>query len=295
MPKSPFNKPPLSSEELVALLQERGLIIPDIGRAERHLRTVGYYRLMGYGKSFCDPVSAQFFPCTEYETVWLVYKFDRKLRLLTLDAVERLEVAIRTALSNELSMAHGSHWFMNAALFRTPEYCTAFCSSLKKELPSGRNEITKHYFGKYDFPDLPPSWMTMECISMGTWVKALGNLSHAEQKRVAASFGINNVSLVSWTQALLWTRNVCAHHGVLWNRINTKPPKTPPPNMSYPSFAGKGNTYYATAVITYGLLKLIVTKSTWAERLMALFDEFPHVDIAKMGFPHNWHEHPFWK
>lgn len=295
MPVNPFSKPPHSSAALVQLMKSRGLVIPDIKKAERHLNMVGYYRLMGYGKSFFDSASQTFHRGTTYDDIWTAYKFDRKLRLLTLDAIERIEVAIRTAISNEMSMAHGSHWFMDASLFDDAKDRNDFCLSLRRELPSKKNEITVHYYDKYDYPDLPPSWMAMECISMGTWLKALRGLKQSEQSRIASFFAFRRRSLISWANSLAWTRNVCAHHGVLWNRHNVKPPLAPPPNMHYPSIAGKEQTYFATAVIAYGFLKRIVSKSTWVSRLVSLFTEHPTVNFAAMGFASGWEHDPFWQ
>jgi abortive infection bacteriophage resistance protein len=275
-------------------MQSRGLVVPDSKRAERHIATVGYYRLMGYGKHFFDSTIQRFNAGTTYDHIWETYKFDRKLRLLTLDAIERIEVAMRTAMSNTMCMAHGSHWFMNPLVFKLSSGMDSFCSALRKELPIKQNEITKHYYSKYDAPDLPPSWMVMECISMGTWVKALGNMKQTEQKRIADAMKMNPKSFVSWASSLTWARNVCAHHGVLWNRTNMRPPKTPLPAMRYPSIEGKESSYFAVAVIAYGLLKLIVTRSTWANRLEALFADFPLVNPADMGFEPNWKKDIFW-
>ena len=42
---------------------------------------------------------------------------DRELRLLTLDALERIEVAVRSVIVNEMCLRHGSHWFMDTAHF----------------------------------------------------------------------------------------------------------------------------------------------------------------------------------
>ncbi|MDR2893253.1 MAG: Abi family protein [Deltaproteobacteria bacterium] len=295
MPVRPFDKPPYSSSDLVQLMQSRGLVIPDAKKAERHLNVVGYYRLMGYGKYFFDSATHTFRAGTTYEDIWNIYKFDRKLRLLTLDAIERIEVAIRTAISNEMSMAHGPHWFMDDALFNTLQGRNDFCTTLRRELPSKKNEITIQYYNKYNTPDIPPSWMVMECISMGTWLKAFRDLKQVEQKRISAALGINNVSFTSWANSLSWVRNVCAHHGILWNRTNARPPRVPLANMNYPNIAGKEASYFATAVIAYGFLKLIVSRSTWAKRLAALMAEYPTVNSAAMGFTPGWDKDPFWK
>ena len=290
----PFTKPPAATDDLISLLQGRGLIISDVNRAKRHLTRIGYYRFMGYGKHFFDSASQCFNANTHYDDIWNAHKFDRKLRLLTLDAIERIEVAMRTMMSNEMCMAHGAHWFMDNNLFSKSTDAAAFRHSLTTEYQKGRHEIMHHYKNKYSSPTLPPSWMIMECIPMGTWSKALGALRQREKRRIANAFGINYVSFVSWASSLTWTRNVCAHHGILWNRTIKRPPKTPPPNMGYPSLNQKIGLYFATATISYGLLKCIVTNSTWSQRLANLFDEFPTVDKRYMGFEDNWKDSSFW-
>lgn len=294
MPTEIFSKPPRVASDLAALMSSRGLLIPDMARAERHIKTVGYYRLMGYGRHFFDSQNQTFLPGTTYDHIWNAYKFDRKLRLLTLDAIERIEVAVRTAFSNEMCLAHGAHWFMDSSLFDDPKERNSFCQSLRREFSDGKNEITKHYFKNYRLPDLPPAWMAMECISMGTWVRALKSLKQRHQSPIANLFNLPRVSFISWISSLAWVRNVCAHHGLLWNRTNMRPPKAPKHQMNYPNFSNSTTTYFATAVVNYAFLKQIVTRSTWVDRLNALLIEFPTVRIADMGFPHNWQAHPFW-
>lgn len=295
MPHAVYLKPPKTAPDLAALLSNRGLLIPDMARAERHIKTVGYYRLMGYGRHFFDPQSQKFLPGTTYDHIWNAYKFDRKLRLLTLDAIERIEVAVRTAFSNEMCLTHGAHWFMDSSFFNDPKDRNSFCQSLRKEFSDGKNEITKHYFSNYHLPDLPPAWMAMECISMGTWVKALKSLKQIHQSPIANLFNLSRMSFTSWIGSLAWVRNVCAHHGLLWNRTNMRPPKAPTQQMNYPNFSNSAATYFATAVISYAFLKQIVTKSTWVDRLDALLNEYPTVKIADMGFPPDWRKDPFWR
>ncbi len=65
--------------------------------------------------------------------------------------------------------------------------------------------------------------------------------------------------------------------------------------MKYPNFAGKEATYFATAAIAYGFLKLIVSRSTWASRLANLIAEYPTINIAAMGFTPGWERDPFWR
>ncbi len=102
-----YKKPPLTFEEQADLLLSRGL------QAERdrlifHLKSVNYYRIMGYLYPF-RMADNQFKPGTTFEVVWRHYTFDRRLRFLLLDAIERVEVAIRAQLVYHFSHRPASH------------------------------------------------------------------------------------------------------------------------------------------------------------------------------------------
>ena len=123
LPKIPFQKPALDIAAQLALLQQRGMIVADQARAEHYLRFIGYYRLSGYWFPFQHRNGSQahddFRPATDFETVLDRYVFDRRLRVLLMDAAERIEVAARTAISNTLSERFGPHWYLRSARFVT--------------------------------------------------------------------------------------------------------------------------------------------------------------------------------
>lgn len=308
-----FDKPALPHKKLLELMESRGLICPDRNRILRHLKNVSYYRFSEYASSFYQNPKSEnpvFRPNTTYEEIWQLYLFDRKLRLLTLDAIERIEVSARSILSDCMSLAddsmppgtlpYGPHWFMNEEFYHDKKYCPTFCSEIEKETgknnPDRRIPSISRYYSQYDEPSLPPSWMVMEALSMGKWTLALSKLIGAAQKKVASQYSLPSVLLISWLGSLAWTRNVAAHQGRLWNRHVKRPPRVPKPVGLYcPDFSHNASTYYATACVCFCLLKRIVTKSTWADRLQSLFVEFPSVDKTLMGFPENWKSDSFWK
>ncbi|MFI3893222.1 Abi family protein [Kocuria rhizophila] len=80
---------------MVDQLVGRGLEIPDGQRAERYMRHIGYYRLSPYMIPFqTHDGSHEFLPGATFDDVLGLYVFDRQLRLLVLDAVERVEAAV---------------------------------------------------------------------------------------------------------------------------------------------------------------------------------------------------------
>jgi abortive infection bacteriophage resistance protein len=86
-----FTKPALSFEAQAKLLESRGLLIPDLASATAFLTHVNYYRLAGYVLPFeSDHAIHQIRPGACFEQVAQLYRFDRELRLLVLDAIEKI-------------------------------------------------------------------------------------------------------------------------------------------------------------------------------------------------------------
>ena len=97
-----FEKLPLTYKEQIALLKKRGVIVEDEDKAECQLMNVSYYRLSAYMFPFKKNVGGRIIDEFRYGTKWRdiyrLYVFDRKLRLLVFDAIEKIEVAIRTQM-----------------------------------------------------------------------------------------------------------------------------------------------------------------------------------------------------
>src|SRR5699024_4542222 len=86
---------------LVRRLASRGLEITSPDRAARYLRHIGYYR---FSPPYAIPFQQggpdhEFRSGTSFDDVLDLYVFDRKLRILVLDALERVEVAVRAAIT----------------------------------------------------------------------------------------------------------------------------------------------------------------------------------------------------
>ncbi len=110
-----YDKPALTFDEQLALLQQRGLHVPDTARARHWLQRVSYYRLSAYFLPFKH--GELFRAGTDFDDVAGLYVFDRKLRLLVLDAIERIEVAMRTAVTYEVGHRFGAFGHTDPANF----------------------------------------------------------------------------------------------------------------------------------------------------------------------------------
>ncbi|MEL0624312.1 Abi family protein [Marinomonas arenicola] len=104
-----YDRPWKSFKEQLNLLKQRGMSVTDNEAAISYLERVGYYRLSGYWypfrqfsihqsprtKALQTNVSDQFHLNTHFSDAVEMYLFDKKLRLLVLDALERVKVVLR--------------------------------------------------------------------------------------------------------------------------------------------------------------------------------------------------------
>jgi abortive infection bacteriophage resistance protein len=307
-----FEKPALPIPELLGKWRDRGLQIQDASEAEHYLRFIGYYRLSAYALPLQESVASvdagvdkPFKVGASFGDILNLYRFDRELRLLFMDAIERIEVAVRTCIVNEMSLAHGPHWFMdavhfnpNARRFKHHQFLDLVDKELKiangsKSPHKPHHEVfINHYYDTYTEPYLPPAWMIAETLTLGTWSQIFENLRVTEKRKaIAYPLQTDERVLRNWLHALTYLRNLCAHHSRLWNRkLVIKPVIT---NRHAP-FLKANDRCYSMAVVAEDLLRIIAPGTSWAQRLHHLLASHPYADPAAMGFPVGWESEPFW-
>jgi len=302
-----FNKPPFAISEHISQWITRGLLIPDLARAHRYLSVISYYRLSAYTLPFQVGYPKHHFRTgTTFESVLDLYIFDRRLRLLILDAIERIEVALRTRMTNVLAESHGSHAYFKKEIFDTRYNHGWLIQQIRKKCADSQAEtFIKHYRSKYTTPELPPVWMVMEILTFKEVSVLFSQLRLKKDKRAIASFwGLPDTVLRSWFRALSDLRNICAHHARTWNReFGSRPvlPRKTPfpwPDFSRPladSRIDPTRRLYLFLTVIETLLKMINPGSTWHKRLFDLLQSHPKVSRAHMGMPEDWAEDPFWR
>lgn len=117
-----YDKSPLTFEQQIELLCDRGLVITDKERAANYLSNISYYRLSAYMLPLKVRDSDRFIEGTTFDDVLDLYLFDREFRLLIFDVIERLEIAFRTQMSYQPSLTGGSYWFEDRTHFRNADH-----------------------------------------------------------------------------------------------------------------------------------------------------------------------------
>lgn len=283
---------------------ERGLTVENEDEAKHYLRQIGYYRLCGYTLPFQKGGEGyarhDFREPVAFATILDRYVFDRKLRLLLLDAIERIEVSFRAALSNSIAQRHTPHWYQDAALFEANYNHAALINELKRQIVHNANTREKkaqrdihirHYYDNYYDPNMPPCWMVFETISFGTISRIFGGLYKSETTEVCNPLRVNHDTLSSWMHAISYVRNLCAHHKRVWNKTLTIKPAIGKKHKE--KFQGNSKIYGVMVVVQI-LLDQVAPDNTWAERLSELLNEHPDIPLANMGIPENWRDKPFW-
>jgi len=291
-----FSKPPKTFDEQVALLIDRGMEINDLDRAKRYLSHLNYYRLAAYWLPFeQDHPTHIFKQGTQFNTVLEHYIFDRELRLLVMDAIERVEVSLRTRWAYYLSHTYGSHAHLDCAIHKQGRWSHHDNVETLKEVVRRSSEVFIRHFDEYD-EELPPLWAVCEIMTLGQLSKWYSNLKHGRDRNaIARVYGLDEVNLVSFLHHLSLVRNYCAHHSRLWNREFTfawKRPRKKPADL-HVNFHTDGKRLYNTLVMLAYLMDKINPHS-WKHRLGLLFTKHPEVSERPMGFPDDWRDRPIW-
>lgn len=145
----------------------------DSPKAKRYLKNISYFRLSAYTRPFYIPSNTddhRFISGTTFDDVLKLYIFDRELRLLLLDAIERIEVSLRAQMTQVLATHHGPHGYLLAAALFDSRYRHDWLADELKQKSEQREVETflNSYRRKYPrSPVQPPLWMALELLSFG--------------------------------------------------------------------------------------------------------------------------------
>ena len=295
-----FTKPVISIADQVLQLQKRGLIVEDFARAERYLMSLGYYRLSAYCFPFeVDKQQHLFAEGTTFDDVLSIYIFDRKLRCLFVEAMERIEIHLRAQWVNRLIQSTQNPFaHMERKNFNNQEKYIKQLSKLMSTLSSRQKEpYVKHFYEKYE-ESSPPLWSCVQLMSFGelaTWVDITAD--NVVKKKIAQSVGFPDYKpFSSFVQSLIEVRNICAHHGRLWNKVLVKRHETiktlhtnQPYIKSQLPIASTGKLF-SIVLLVISALRAINHGTSWPVRLGELLEERTDSQLLEMGFPLDWRD-----
>lgn len=305
-----YDKAATTVDQQMDLLLGRGMTCCDPAMMRAFLTSVGYYRLSAYWLPLERPPaegqtrSKQFPPGVTFEQVVAIYVFDRKLRLALMEGIERIEIAVRSRWTNRMTLAHGPHAHMNAAHFKCPIRYAERLVKLNRDVGNSNEVMIEHYRTTYEHPELPPLWSATETMTIGDLSKWLAETKDPSlQSAVARDLGLPaRELLIGSLEVFSLIRNICAHHGRLWNRRLVKRlqfVKRFQADLVVEAEGGTGraqlsNLIYNPMVMLLHLLHHQNTDTGFPKRLMELVETVGDHERALMGFPADWRTRPAW-
>ncbi|MDI3338001.1 Abi family protein [Defluviimonas aestuarii] len=304
------------------------MAIGDVSKAKQCLARVGYYRLSAYWYPFrrflilpnvgrgrpLFHTFDEFVPGTKFEEVIDFYVYDKELRLLVSDALERIEICLRAQVANLLG-ARDMHAHRSAAQLHG-DFTTKrsrrnnrftrhqdWLHSQDDKFNKSKEDFADHFRKKYNGLQ-PPIWVATEVWDWGMLSHFVDGMRHSDTNAVASHYGkLTGKELVTWVHALNDVRNICAHHSRLWNRGLKVQPKFPPmgdlPELDHI----QGNTHsqtrlYCALLIMCIMMRNIHPATEWHKRVVDLVTRAPTnpiIDLNAAGFPMNWEQEAIWK
>ncbi|MDR1653925.1 MAG: Abi family protein [Prevotellaceae bacterium] len=305
-----YTKNPLTIGEQIKKLKHRGLLIKDEKSAENYLSNISYYRLRAYTFPFQDNDNQNndhhFLQNNiKFEDIIDLYCFDRRLRALIFNALEKIEVALRTKFIYEYSIAtNNSHWFADKNIYFNLNLYDSLLDKIEGDIRRSNEDFIQHYKQKYSDPIMPPAWMTLETLSFGNLSKLIANLDCKSKpyRKIALSFGLfNSFILENWIYSFSVLRNYCAHHSRIWNRrfhVELKMPyntKFPFINKQDLNKIFKNKIFAALCCIQY-INKIISPQSDFKNHLLEIIDNRNNLlNLKDMGFPQGWEKFEVWQ
>lgn len=232
------------------------------------------------------------------QILYSLYSFDKQIRALLFTAIQTIEVSVRTKIIKHFALEFGAFWFMEERYATNKIRFAANLAVIRKEVSRSHDDFINEHFRKYNEPDLPPVWKTLEVISMGTLSKLYSNFSNASAKHaVAREFKLNHHKFLrSWLECLAVLRNCCAHHSRLSNRVFPVKPMMPKhmPDTWITDFTFREQTLYPQICYVVYWLNSISPDNTFVADFKELLSKYPTVKTQLLGFPDNWEEEPLW-
>jgi len=299
---------PTTVEQQIELLRDRGMV-GGASLMKRWLITVGYYRLSAYWLPYEKPPaenetrSKRFSAGIDFAQIVDIYVFDRKLRLLVMEAIDRFEIAVRARWTNRLSVAHGSHAHMESSLFLDGFKHAQMYSKIAQRAADSSEVFVDHYRRKYTQPFLPPLWQVTELMSFGELSHWVVNTKDNDLKdELARDIGLPNKETLEGTlQLLSYVRNICAHHSRLWNRKTVKRSQNIRQFRIDLDIDRSGsqhqprNSIYNVLVVLARTLRHQSPDTTFPQRVRSLVETRTPTQQVAMGFPRDWRSRPIWK
>lgn len=264
-------KKALKIDEQISLLKERGVIFDYEEKAKEILLDIGYYRLGFYSfpfeKTFPSKENRthEFKEGTTFRAIYDLYLFDSKLRRILLNALDRIEINLRSSITYIVSnhYVESPIWFVDKSKMQTG-FVNTFRKTVYDKLLD--NPVIKRHHEKYLNDRYAPAWKTIEFLTLGNLTSLYQAIRDTEiKKEIAQKYGCSLKVFINYLETIRVIRNKCAHGSCLYNIELSKGIKVKPAGLDNED---RHNIRGAVGVISHMLG--VISKNRQAELTMAL-------------------------
>lgn len=274
-------KTPLTYLEQIELLKNRNLLINDEDFAKKILSSINYYRLSAYGLGLHE--NNIYKDGVKFEDIYRLYEFDMKFKYILLEAIEKIEIMLRTKIAYHMAISYGNEAHLDSKLFQKEKFHKKFLADLEMEKQNQHNSaFVKHHNEVYG--GRMPIWVAVELVSFGKLSHFFSNLLVEDQMTIAKEVKTKPIYLRSWLKSLVELRNICAHYGRVYNRIFTSTPKLYREHREI-----KEERIFALILVIKRLIDENSSRQKFFYKLQALIEEYEeNINLSYIGFPFGW-------
>jgi abortive infection bacteriophage resistance protein len=281
-----YTKPATTYKEQINILKTRGLIVDNEARALDVLQNISYYRLSAYYLPFQLGRDA-FKKGTHFDDIVALYEFDRHLRDMLWDAIESIEISVRTQITYHLAHTYGVFGYVNAQNFHKKFKHAEWMGKLAENINRSHEVFIKHYHEKYTEETNLPIWMVTEVAPFGQLSQLFHGLQKKDKQAIAhMKYALDQLLLTSWLHTLSYIRNLCAHHARVWNRTVSIKPMIPRNEQAWQKI--NNQKIFFVLLIIKKLMSMTEEWQEWQAGFIKLIDSNPAINLNAMGFPDDW-------
>lgn len=278
---------PLSVEQQIKNLKALNLLIEDEEAAAKFLNDVSYFRFIKAYSLGLKPKNGSYYDGVTFDQLVELYLFNSDLRQLLFPLIESVEINLRCRAANYFCNTYGVLGYKEPGNFTDATHHATFLRDVESEIFRNKSApFVRNFLNNYENGDMP-FYALVEILSFGTLSKFYKNMKNPDKKQIASTYSIGYTYLESWIESIAYVRNICAHYGRLYNARLTKTPKL------YRQDIERGAVNNRIFGVLCCMKHLFASNKRWMKFLdgmEALFNTYPCVNIAAMGFTKNWRE-----
>lgn len=261
----------LNIDEQIERLKSNGMIFDNEEKAKEILLDIGYYRFGFYSFPFEEQYprlenrNHRLKQGTSFRSVYDLYEFDTRLRRILLNALDRIEVNIRTQITYIASNHYIDcpTWFCDNR-YMSMDFVSTFDEKVYRTLRD--NPIIKRHHENHKEDPYAPAWKSIEFMTLGNLTSLYRAIKDENVKlRIAKKYRCTTGVFINYLETIRVIRNKCAHGSCIYNLEIPKGIKLKPAQINVDS---RHNINGIIGVIYYMLGQISINRKIELENFI---------------------------